>query len=299
MKRYIISIIAVFYLSFTYGQQLITYSQFMHDHYLLNPAAAGSKDYIPVTLAYKKMWTGMNGSPSFQTLAGNSKIMDNMGVGAVVRNYTTGYENKFGLDLTYSYAINVGTDNKLAFGLTASLYQFYFDKDKITIENPDDNTINYANEQLIVPDANFGTYFYGKNYYAGIAVFQLFGRKVNMMNTDYLENRQERMYLLHGGYKFEINDDYTVEPSLLAKFVEAGEYHIELNVKGTFKNIAWAGISYRLNDAVVPMFGIEMEQFVFGYAYDITLSDLKTYSQGSHELIFIYKIGNTTGPASY
>ncbi len=298
MKRYILIIIAVFSVTFTYGQQLITYSQFMHDHYLLNPAAAGSKDYIPITLGYKKMWTGMNGSPSFQTLSGNSKIMDNMGVGAIIHNYSTGYQNKFGLDLSYSYAINIGTDNKLAFGLSASLYQFSIDKSKITVENSDDNALIYSNEQLIVPDANFGTYFYGKNYYAGIAISNLFGRRVSMMNN-YLDNRQVRTYMLHGGYKFEINDDYSVEPSLMAKFIEAGEFQAELNVKGTFKNIAWAGISYRLNDAVVPMFGVEMDQFVFGYAYDITLSDIKTYSQGSHELIFIYKIGNTSSKSSY
>jgi len=299
MKRYILIIlVSVFFILNINAQQTASYSQYMHDHYLINPAAAGATDFMPINLAYKKVWTGFQGSPEFYSLAGNTKINDNMGVGAKVFNYKAGYESKFGLDLSYAYAIKIGESNKLAFGLSASLYQFSLDKSKISLENPDDNTILYATDKLIVPDANFGMYFYGKNYYVGLSVAQLFGRKVNMMNTDYLEQTQVRHYYFNGGYKYEINDDYSVEPSLLLKFVEAGEFQAELNIKGTFKKIAWIGVSYRLNDAVIPMFGIEMEKFLFGYAYDITMSDVKNYSQGSHELMFIYKLGSISSSAS-
>ena len=281
-----------------FSQQTASYSQYMHDHYLINPAAAGATDFMPVSLGYKKVWTGFEGSPQFYSLAGNTSINDDMGVGAKVSNYSAGYENKFGIDLSYSYSIKIGDANKLAFGLSASLYQFSIDKSKITLENPNDNTVLYSNENLVVPDANFGTYFHGENYYVGITVAQLLGRKVNMMNTDYLEQRQVRHYYLHGGYKYEINDDFSVEPSLLLKFVEAGEFQADINVKATIKKIAWVGVSYRLNDAVVPMFGIEMDKFIFGYAYDVTMSDISNYSQGSHELMFIYKLGSISSAAS-
>jgi len=299
MKRYILAVlVSVFFLTSLQAQQVASYSQYMHDHYLINPAAAGATDFMPVTLGYKKVWTGFQGSPEFYSLSGNTRINETMGVGAKVFSYKTGYESKFGMDLSYAYSIKIGEANKLAFGLSASLYQFSIDKSQISLEDPNDNTVMYATDKLIVPDANFGTYFTGKSYYVGITVAQLFGRKVNMMNTDYLEQRQVRHYYFHGGYKYEINDDYSVEPSLLLKFVEAGEYQAELNVKGTFKKIAWVGVSYRMNDAVIPMFGIEMEKFLFGYAYDVTLSDMKTYSQGSHELMFIYKLGSVSSAAS-
>ncbi len=299
MKRYILAVlVSVFFLTSLQAQQIASYSQYMHDHYLINPAAAGATDFMPITLAYKKVWTGLQGSPEFYSLSGNTKINDNMGVGAKVFNYKSGFENKFGIDLSYAYSIKIGESNRLAFGLSASLYQFSLDKSQITLEDPNDNTVMYATDKLIVPDANFGTYFNGKNYYVGISIAQLFGRKVNMMNTDYLEQRQVRHYYLHGGYKFEIGEDYSIEPSLLMKFVEAGEFQAELNVKATFKKIAWAGVSYRLNDAVIPMFGIEMDKFIFGYAYDITLSEMKNYSQGSHELMFIYKLGSIKSAAS-
>ena len=298
MKKYILTLIIAAFFSSAYSQQIATYSQFMHDHYLINPAAAGSQDFIPVSLGYKKLWTGFEGSPSFQTLAGNMKVADNMGVGVRVHNYSAGFVSNTGIDLTYAYQIDLGNDMKLSFGLSGVLTQYTMDKSKISLENPDDNTVIYASEKLISPDANFGTYFYGKNYFAGIAVFQLFGKKVNMMNTKYMENKQVRHYALHGGYRFDIGEDYSVEPSLMFKMIENGQMTLDFNVKGTIMNIAWVGVSYRLNDAVVPMFGIDMDQFLFGYAYDITMSDISNYSQGSHELMFIYKIGSSKSKSS-
>ncbi len=298
MKKYILTIIAGLFLSSAFSQQLATYSQFMHDHYLMNPAAAGTQDFIPVSLGYKKLWTGLEGSPSFQTIAGNMNILENMGVGVRVHNYSAGIETNTGIDLTYAYQISLGDEMKLSFGLSGVLTQYYMDKSRINLENPDDDAVIYAQEKLIAPDANFGTYLYGKNYYFGISVFQLFGRKVNMMNTKNLENKQIRHYNVHGGYRFDINDDYSVEPSLSFKMIEAGQMTLDFNVKGTIMNIAWVGVSYRLNDAVVPMFGIDMDQFLFGYAYDITMSDISNYSQGSHELMFIYKIGSSKSTSS-
>lgn len=298
MNKYILIIIAVIFASGAFAQQQANYSQYMHDHYLINPAAAGVTDFMPISLGYKKVWTGFQGSPEFYSLAGNTKINDNMAVGAKVFTHKAGFEAKTGIDLSYAYSVKIGESNRLAFGLSASLFQYSLDKNQISLEDPNDNTVIYATDKLIVPDANFGTYFHGKDYYVGITVAQLFGRKVNMMNTDYLEQTQVRHYYFHGGYKWAINDDYSIEPSVLMKFVEAGEYQAELNVKATFKKIAWAGISYRMNDAIVPMFGIEMEKFLFGYAYDITMSDVKNYSQGSHELMFIYKLGSVSSTAS-
>ena len=298
MKKYILTLIIATFFSSAYSQQIATYSQFMHDHYLINPAAAGSQDFIPVSLGYKKLWTGFEGSPSFQTLAGNMKIADNMGVGVRIHNYSAGFESNTGIDLTYAYQIDLGSDMKLSFGLSGVLTQFYLNKSDINLEDPNDNTVLYASEKLITPDANFGTYFYAKNYYVGISVFQLFGRKINMMNTKYLEQKQVRHYVFHGGYRYDINDDYSIEPSLVFRMIEAGQMTLDFNLKGTIKNIAWVGVSYRLNDAVVPMFGIDMDQFLFGYAYDITMSDIKGYSQGSHELMFIYKIGSSKSSSS-
>ncbi|MBL4754340.1 MAG: type IX secretion system membrane protein PorP/SprF, partial [Flavobacteriales bacterium] len=41
----------------------------------------------------------------------------------------------------------------------------------------------------------------------------------------------------------------------------------------------------------VAMLGLEIEDFSFGYSYDFTTSNLKSYSSGSHEIFLGYRIG--------
>ena len=49
--------------------------------------------------------------------------------------------------------------------------------------------------------------------------------------------------------------------------------------------------SYRLGDSFVSLFELQInENFHVGYAYDITTSDIATYSNGSHEIMINYRI---------
>ena len=277
------------------AQQLNTISQYSQDLYPINPAYAGVTKFMPVTATYKKFWSGLNGSPSLQTLSGHMAFADNMGAGGKIFNYSAGPISKTGIEGTYAYNIDLnGNGMKLAFGLSAQLYQFYLNKSALTMENPNDYAIMYSTNKIIVPDFNFGTFFYDseKHYYAGISIMQLMGRKVSLLNKDYLENNQVRNYYFTGGYIYEINDNLTLEPSVLAKFIEAGLYQVDINVNATIKKLVNFGLSYRTDNAVVTMLGIKTGNFTFGYAYDYTLSAIKSYTVGSHEVMFIYRIGN-------
>jgi len=295
MKKIIALIIIGLTISFlTNAQQLNTVSQYSQDLYLINPAYAGVTKYLPITATYKKFWSGLTGSPSLQTLSGHMAFADNMGAGGKIFNYTAGPVSKTGIEGTYAYSLNLnGNGMKLAFGLSAQLYQYYLNKSALTMENPNDYAVMYGTEKMIVPDFNFGTFFYDseKHYYAGISIMQLMGRKVSLLNKDYLENNQVRNYYFNGGYIYEINDNLTLEPSLLAKFIEAGLYQVDINVNATIKKLVNFGLSYRTDNAVVAMLGVRTNNFTFGYAYDYTLSAIKNYTVGSHEIMFIYKIG--------
>ena len=49
-----------------YAQQDILVSQYMFNHLLLNPAYAGSKEYMMATLLYRKQWVDFKGAPETQ-----------------------------------------------------------------------------------------------------------------------------------------------------------------------------------------------------------------------------------------
>jgi len=297
MKKiiFVLAIIATTYS--LQAQQIGSFSQAVENHYLINPAAAGATDAMPLFLGYRRMWTGIDAAPSTQFITYNMSLPSNMGMGVKLYNFSTGPISKTGLSATYSYALDLGNDMKLSFGLSASLYQFYLDKTKLTLENTNDNTINYSSEKLIVPDANFGVYFHGKNYFVGLSSFQLFNRSVSLMNEQ-LDNAQTRHYFLQGGYLAEIGSDIQVEPSMVIKFIEAGVSQWDFNVKTLYKEMLWLGLGYRSDFGFAPQdfiisLGVQQDKIKLGYAYDICLSEMKSYQAGTHEIILIYTLGKS------
>ena len=290
MKKIFILSFVLLTFSFVDAQQINMFSQYMFNQYSINPAVAGTKDYMPIALSYRRLWTGIDDAPTIQMISGHTSISDDMAVGAKVFSSVTGPNTKTGFEGTYAYAFGITETSKLSLGLSLQLNQYFLDKSKLSFEDMTEPTIATGSEKLILPDANFGAYYYDKNYYAGIAVQQLFGRKVNLLN-DNLEQRQARHYFLHGGYIYDINDDFSVEPSVLLRFIEAGVFQADINAKVEYKKLAYLGFSYRSQDAVVAMIGINNNALQFGYAYDFTLSDIRKYSLGTHEIMFTYKIG--------
>jgi len=229
-----------------------------------------------------------------QSISSHFQASDNVGLGGKIFNYATGPLSKMGIEATYAYHLKLGANgDKLSLGLSAQLYQVYLNKSLLKLEEQDDNAVIYASEKLITPDAAFGVYYYNEHYYAGLAAYQLFNRKVDMMTENILENRQVRHYYLNGGYIYDINNNYSIEPSLLMKYIESGIFQGEINVKGVFKQSFWLGLGYRIQDAVVINAGIRKDRFVFGYAYDYSISEIRKHSIGSHELLFIVKFNHS------
>ena len=274
------------------AQQIPNFSLYNMNHYLLNPAATGTTDRVPLAISYRKMWAGIDQSPSVQYLSGNMLVGKDMGVGARLFNYQAGPLRKTGLEGAYSYHLSLGSgDTKLSFGLSLLLYQFHLDRSSLVVEDIDDQVF-MGEESMFVADAGFGTYLYGKNYYVGLSIPQLFQRNVDLKSDIILQQKQVRHYYLHGGYIFEAGADFTVEPSLLLKFVEAGIFQADVNALVTYKETVNFGICYRSEDALVFQLGYKTPDIFVGYAYDLILSGLRSNTSGSHEIMFSYTIDN-------
>ena len=91
-----------------------------------------------------------------------------------------------------------------------------------------------------------------------------------------------------GGYDIELNPDITLKPSVFAKY-DGTIPQVDINTNVLLQNKFWLGASYRLQDAIVILAGLEVTQNLkVGYAYDLTTSDIKSYSSGTHEVMINY-----------
>ena len=237
-----------------YSQQIIHQSQYMFNHFNINPAVAGNTDDLPISFTYRKLWAWITGSPSLQTLSGHIEVYENMGVGAKIYNSTAGPERRTGFEGAYSYHLSLNNINsRLAFGLSIQLYQYFLDKNSFTVRHQDDEVFMGA-EKMLVPDGSFGTYFYSKNYYVGLSVPQLLQRNIKL-KSDVLEQKRVRHYFLHGGYLFNINEGLKIEPSLLLILIEIGVFQADIITLLTYKDMISFGLSFRTSDALIFMFG--------------------------------------------
>lgn len=285
MKKLNILIIAIVIEVSAFAQQMPHFSQYMFNDFFINPAIAGTKDETQIKLTLRNQWAGFDGAPKTQTLSGQTNYFDKMGVGATIINDKTGPLNQTGLEVAYAYRVKITEESQLSLGLSAKAIQYVLDERKITLEDPNDNAVLGTINKSLVPDASFGAYYYTPKYYVGLSVPQLFQSSIRYDGSTKRINQEIRHYFLSAGYKFDINKDFSVEPSVLVKTIIKAPTQFDINVKGTYKDMFWLGLSYRHQTACVAMLGFEWDKLIVGYAYDFTLNNVRKYSNGSHEVM--------------
>jgi type IX secretion system PorP/SprF family membrane protein len=126
-------------------------------------------------------------------------------------------------------------------------------------------------------------------YYIGASVTHLNQASVKY---DEVENYfWARNYYLTGGYNIKMSDPlFELRPSFLFKTDLAG-WQLDLNTNIVYNDRFWGGLTYRVQDAVALLMGMEMENGLrFGYSFDLTISKLASYGYGSHEIFISYSL---------
>jgi type IX secretion system PorP/SprF family membrane protein len=270
------------------AQQDPMVSQYMFNGLYLNPAYAGSHDYWSSTLSYRNQWVGLEGAPETAIAAVDGRIADkNMGLGLILLHDKIGVTRQNTAIINYSYQIKTGAKSKLALGINAGVSQFSAKLTDLTVWDQDNVFQNDLTSQLL-PRFGVGVYHYGKNHYVGLSIPTLFAYQKDM-NFNFDLSRSSflrRHYLLTAGYVFETSKDIKIKPSILLKYVQNAPLQADLNLSAVYKDMYWIGVSYRTYDALAIILEYQTNSyFRIGYAYDVTLSKLRNYSSGSHEIM--------------
>jgi type IX secretion system PorP/SprF family membrane protein len=146
-----------------------------------------------------------------------------------------------------------------------------------------------ADETHLFTDFALGAFFMSADKsWAGLSVSQLRQARAEIGSS---KHRLRRHAYFTGGYNFTLDNypAYLITPSALIKS-DFASVQIDLNAMVTYNNKLWGGVSYRLQDAVVFFFGLNLEQISVGYSYDFTTSALgrSGRSFGSHEIMLQY-----------
>ncbi len=301
MRARYLFLVMIFVSSVGFGQQLALQSQYMFDKFTINPAFAGTQKGIPIHIGVRRQWSAIKEAPATQYLSTNMNIFGGLGAGVTLYNEAAGPTRRTGLGLAGAYQFTLfksgENHHQLSLGLSGTLNQHALDKKKLETYLPDDPTIIAAYENQLLPDATFGAYYHNSDkYFVALSIMNLIQTQTDIYNiANDVKNNFVRNYYLMGGVNIDASNVFTIQPTFLVQAIEALPMQFDISSRFIYENKYWIGASYRHQDAIVAMFGLNYSGVEFGYSYDVTTSNIKTYSNGSHELHLTYRVAPRNG----
>ena len=137
----------------------------------------------------------------------------------------------------------------------------------VAIDNyEDDPSIPNAETSAMTFDAGFGLFYNIPNkMYVGISTLHIpQGELKDVANGNTatgvgaLNYAQSRHYYIMAGYDWDIKGDemFILKPSILAK-TDAASTQLDVNAMLLYNKLVWGGVSYRVQDAVAALAGID------------------------------------------
>ncbi|WP_136669424.1 type IX secretion system membrane protein PorP/SprF [Flavobacterium sp. H122] len=288
--------IKIFFFSlFIYGQSIAQqnpeYTQYMYNTMMVNPGYTGSVGVLEANLLLRKQWVNIEGSPKTGTLGIHSPLSNKkIGLGFNIISDDLGPSSEQTLAGNVSYSIDLNESVKLAFGMKAGVRMLNIDWSKGRFYDNDDVLLNTNVKNKMMGILGSGAYVYSNKWYVGLSV-------PSFLRHDYYNDIQESVvsdrlhYYLIGGYVFDLSDSVKFKPSMLIKAVSGSPLSTDFSANFLLKEKLTLGASYRWDDSVSALAGIQMSNsFFLGYSFDYTVTRLNKYNDGTHEIILRYQL---------
>jgi type IX secretion system PorP/SprF family membrane protein len=269
------------------AQQFPQFSQYMYNGLIINPAYAGSKDYLSLTGVYRKQWADFPGAPETETFTAHGPLSQGkMGLGLVFINDKTSDASKH-MDISAAYAFHIETGGgTLSLGIQGGITQYSTDLSKLRVYDLNDNVAG-LNESEIFPIASAGLYYYTDKFYAGFSAPQL------LTNSPKAAPSLVNHFFLTSGIVLGSGDNFKLKPSFLLKMAPPAPLSYDINLNAFFGKVIGIGVSYRSEDAIVGLVELQLTPNLrLGYSYDMVQSAIKDFAPASHEIMLGYDFGH-------
>ena len=197
--------------------------------FIINPAIAGSKDFMALDLS-----ATIQGEYSSQLLSGNSRIakkgpryfgapvaksFTRIGLGAALFNDVSGPSRNLGLSIASSYHIPLNEKNLSFLSAGIALKGIY----NMTDSLPDPSV---PARNAFIPNADAGIYLYGQKFHVGLSATNVLGSMTDSINMAIYKIPVSRQYFFIAGYKFVLSKSLNIilEPSLIVNLDDSLDF---------------------------------------------------------------------------
>jgi type IX secretion system PorP/SprF family membrane protein len=273
------------------------YSQYMYNMLGVNPAYAGSREATSFNIFQRRQWVGIDGAPQTTSVSLDQAILNKKaGWGIQLYDDKLGVEKADGINLMTATRIRVSENGILSGGLSFGVMNYRIDLINVANRFTPSDPAFYSNFNKWTPSIGLGLYYNTDNFYAGVSIPNILKSRLSAFDAikSGLQKVNARHFFLTTGIVIPLNEDIKIKPSTMIKMVEGAPIEADFNTNIWLRDLISVGVSYRTGDAIIGMAEIQAtENLRFGYSYDITISPLKYYNNGSHEFMIRYEFGNT------
>jgi len=279
------------------------HSLYMVDIYKHNVAYAGFDRSVSANFNYRSQWSGLEGKPvHFYANAHLPVYLINGGVGMQIARDMAGGLGMTDLSLSYN---RVQSFNRGIVSLGAAIGFRQLGVDGSVIRTPEGiyfGGFSHEDPILILPDQtgikpSWMISFYTTNDFFdfGLSVRDLFANSANLGSINFIQSRQLDIY---GAMPFFVND-LEIQASFYIKTTfEQSQSDLSIIMKNgnIFGGMSVRGFNENTFDSVVVLGGIRLNKhYTLSYSYDVGLSGLSDFNQGSHELNINYNLAKLIG----
>ena len=310
------------------AQQQPHYTQYLMNQYIINPALTGIENYTDIRFSHRHQWVGINDAPvtsyftihtalgkkdyrttptSFSLEGENPRgrnywedyeaAKPHHGIGLQVVNDRTGPLNNFSAFATYAYHIGISPRMSLAAGFAVGFNRMSLNAGELDIYKTSVDPAVYSDGIInkVHPDVNAGLYLYSADFFVGLSAKQIIPQKIDFSKNAIRTSVGKEVPHIFGtaGYRFLVGEDFNLIPSVMVKYLPNLPVQFDVNAKLQFRNLAWLGAGYRIEEGFNGMIGLNISNTVnASYSYDYTTSDLSAYTRGTHEIMIGFTLGN-------
>jgi type IX secretion system PorP/SprF family membrane protein len=290
------------------AQESSQYTLFMHHKYALNPAYAGLESTLSITGGYRAQWQELTGNPTSRLVHAHLPLYYFKGAaGLKLEQETFGVEKTLRASLSYNYVYEsqIGI---FSFGAGLGFIQKSLDGSQLRTPGGryeggiilhQDDILFESQLSGLVPSISTGIYFAQDRLELGLSLdnFQRPTIKFNRGKSTYTVSPRLNFY---GEYRVDVNEEMVITPALLIKS-DFDRVQVDFAAVAAFNRTISAGLGFRgysknTLDAITVIGGLRVNpQIQIVYGLDISLSPIKDFHQGTHELMLNYNLNKKIG----
>ncbi|MFK5973265.1 MAG: type IX secretion system membrane protein PorP/SprF [Flavobacteriaceae bacterium] len=277
------------------AQQDPQYTQYMYNMSVINPAyTTNEPGMLNLGSLYRSQWKNAIGAPKTLTFFAHTALSEKieMGLSFITDDIGDGVLKENNIYADFAYILKLNEKSNLSLGIKGGITTFETNFNGFMLPEFQDDIAFNENLNSTFPNVGIGAFYHRNNFYAGLSA-------PNLLTSIHLENKDginrigsENIHLFFtSGYIYELNPNLKIKPSLMTKMVKGAPLTLDISVNLLFNDRIEGGLSYRLEDSVSAMFNLSIIPALrIGYAYDYTLSNLSTYTSGSHEIFILFDL---------